>query len=73
MYGQREFDLNRKLKTALYEGAGIVWVGEKEIGAYVSFYSKNILDLTYYNIEERKYKAVSLHQSKIEYKCGTLV
>ena len=39
MYGRRGFDLNINPKTASSEDDGIVWVGDKEIGAYDSFYS----------------------------------
>ena len=44
MYEWRGFDLNINLKTVSSEGAGIVQVGDKEIGTYVSFYSYEVLD-----------------------------
>ena len=50
MYGRRWFDSNRKIKKASYEGAGTVWVDDKEIGACVSLLSNKLLDLTQYKI-----------------------
>ena len=43
IYVKRGFDLNITLKNTSSEGAGIVQVGDKEIGAYVSFYSNKVL------------------------------
>ena len=37
-YRQRGFALNINLKNSSYEGIGLVWVDDKEIGLYVSFY-----------------------------------
>ena len=44
MFRRRIFYLNINIKITSSEGVGIVWVGDKEICAYVLLYSNKVLD-----------------------------